>query len=123
MSSSRTRLFRGLDDDEEAGPGPGLVVEKPNHVFSAPLLAGVLLTPLCPQTTRTLWIFLSHTVSGQVWQTRAEGGEANVNFDTGEEPLRGSSRLRDGCLRRALIHSRLAHVPFLTRLCSHHISG
>jgi SWI/SNF-related matrix-associated actin-dependent regulator of chromatin subfamily D len=36
------------------------------------------------QTTRTLRLFLSHTVSGQVWQTGVEGGEANVNFDTGE---------------------------------------
>ena len=34
------------------------------------------------QTTRTLRIFLSHTVSGQVWQT---GGEpSNANFETGE---------------------------------------
>ncbi|KAL0952805.1 hypothetical protein HGRIS_007029 [Hohenbuehelia grisea] len=36
-----------------------------------------------PSTTRTLRLFLSHTVSGQLWQT---GGDtsASVNFDTGE---------------------------------------
>src|ERR1700691_5484849 len=40
------------------------------------------------QTTRTLRIFLSHTVSGQVWQTgeaaaaATEGGDAAVNFET-----------------------------------------
>ena len=34
------------------------------------------------QTTRTLRLFLSHTVSGQLWQT---GGDVGVpNFDTGE---------------------------------------
>jgi len=37
-----------------------------------------------PTTTRTLRIFMSHTVSGQAWQTGAEGDVANVNFDTGE---------------------------------------
>jgi SWI/SNF-related matrix-associated actin-dependent regulator of chromatin subfamily D len=39
------------------------------------------------QITRTLRIFLSQTVTGQVWQTGetapAEGGEA-VNFETGQ---------------------------------------
>ncbi|TFK37555.1 hypothetical protein BDQ12DRAFT_666840 [Crucibulum laeve] len=34
-----------------------------------------------PMTTRTLRIFLSHTVSGQLWQT---GGETQPNFETGE---------------------------------------
>ncbi|GLB44557.1 putative SWIB/MDM2 domain containing protein [Lyophyllum shimeji] len=34
-----------------------------------------------PTTTRTLRIFLSHTVSGQLWQT---GGEVTANFETGE---------------------------------------
>jgi len=33
------------------------------------------------QTTRTLRIFLSHTVSGQLWQT---GGDVAANFETGE---------------------------------------
>lgn len=33
------------------------------------------------QTTRTLRIFLSHTVSGQLWQT---GGDVVANFETGE---------------------------------------
>jgi len=40
-----------------------------------------------PTTTRTLRIFLSHTVSGQVWQTGdggPDGAERTVNFDTGE---------------------------------------
>jgi len=43
-----------------------------------------------PTTTRTLRIFLSHTVSGQVWQTgeaaaaSTEGGDAAVNFETGQ---------------------------------------
>lgn len=37
------------------------------------------------KTTRTLRIFLSHTVSGQVWQTGLVGGDVpNINFDTGE---------------------------------------
>lgn len=34
-----------------------------------------------PTTTRTLRIFLSHTVSGQLWQT---GGDVVANFETGE---------------------------------------
>ncbi|KAF9463399.1 SWI/SNF complex protein [Collybia nuda] len=34
-----------------------------------------------PTTTRTLRLFLSHTVSGQLWQT---GGEVIANFETGE---------------------------------------
>ncbi|KAF8064246.1 SWI/SNF complex protein [Lyophyllum atratum] len=34
-----------------------------------------------PTTTRTLRLFLSHTVSGQLWQT---GGDLNANFETGE---------------------------------------
>ncbi|RDB17579.1 SWI/SNF and RSC complexes subunit ssr3 [Hypsizygus marmoreus] len=34
-----------------------------------------------PTTTRTLRIFLSHTVSGQLWQT---GGDVVPNFETGE---------------------------------------
>ncbi|KII90186.1 hypothetical protein PLICRDRAFT_138717 [Plicaturopsis crispa FD-325 SS-3] len=41
-----------------------------------------------PATTRTLRIFLSHTVSGQAWQTGEappEGNaEGNVNFETGQ---------------------------------------
>lgn len=38
------------------------------------------------QTTRTLRIFLSHTVSDQMWQTgetSVEGGDA-INFETGQ---------------------------------------
>ncbi|TFK47128.1 SWI/SNF complex protein [Heliocybe sulcata] len=34
-------------------------------------------------TTRTLRLFLSHTVSGQEWQ-KAEGATDDVNFDTGD---------------------------------------
>ncbi|KAF5375399.1 hypothetical protein D9615_007956 [Tricholomella constricta] len=34
-----------------------------------------------PTTTRTVRIFMSHTVSGQLWQT---GGEISANFETGE---------------------------------------
>ncbi|KAG5637443.1 hypothetical protein H0H81_004552 [Sphagnurus paluster] len=34
-----------------------------------------------PTTTRTLRLFLSHTVSGQHWQT---GGDITANFETGE---------------------------------------
>ncbi|KAK0483375.1 BAR-domain-containing protein [Armillaria novae-zelandiae] len=34
-----------------------------------------------PTTTRTLRLFLSHTVSSQIWQT---GGEQMANFETGE---------------------------------------
>jgi len=40
-----------------------------------------------PTTTRTLRIFLSHTVSGQVWQkgeTTLAEGDASVNFETGQ---------------------------------------
>jgi SWI/SNF-related matrix-associated actin-dependent regulator of chromatin subfamily D len=41
-----------------------------------------------PTTTRTLRIFLSHTVSGQVWQAGdtvlTEGGETPVNFENGQ---------------------------------------
>ncbi|KAJ3507246.1 hypothetical protein NLJ89_g6411 [Agrocybe chaxingu] len=36
-----------------------------------------------PTTTRTLRIFLSHTVSGQLWQTGGDIGTI-ANFDTGE---------------------------------------
>ncbi|KAF7309650.1 SWI/SNF and RSC complex subunit [Mycena indigotica] len=36
-----------------------------------------------PSTTRTLRIFLSHTVSGQAWQTTPDLNDA-PNFDTGE---------------------------------------
>jgi len=36
------------------------------------------------QTTRTLRIFTSHTVSGQSWQTNAEPNDTNLNFETGE---------------------------------------
>ncbi|KAF8622625.1 hypothetical protein AX15_006878 [Amanita polypyramis BW_CC] len=36
-----------------------------------------------PTTTRTLRIFLSHTVSGQVWQTAADVSP-QANFETGE---------------------------------------
>jgi hypothetical protein len=36
-----------------------------------------------PQTTRTLRLFLNHTVSGQVWQAGAEAGGV-ANFETGE---------------------------------------
>jgi SWI/SNF-related matrix-associated actin-dependent regulator of chromatin subfamily D len=40
------------------------------------------------QITRTLRIFLSHTVTGQVWQAGetapTESGEAAVNFETGQ---------------------------------------
>jgi hypothetical protein len=35
------------------------------------------------QTSRTLRIFLGHTVSGQVWQTGTDAGEG-ANFETGE---------------------------------------
>ncbi|KAH7924416.1 SWI/SNF complex 60 kDa subunit [Leucogyrophana mollusca] len=40
-----------------------------------------------PTTTRMLRIFLSHTVSGQAWQvgeSGGDGGEAGVNFETGQ---------------------------------------
>ncbi|KAF8882811.1 SWI/SNF complex protein [Infundibulicybe gibba] len=36
-----------------------------------------------PTTTRTLRIFMSHTVSGQLWQTGADPSQA-PNFETGE---------------------------------------
>lgn len=36
-----------------------------------------------PTTTRTLRLFLSHTVSGQLWQT-GEAGVEGVNFETGQ---------------------------------------
>ena len=42
-----------------------------------------LATNMHPQTTRTLRIFLSHTVSGQPWQTGGVPPE-NANFETGE---------------------------------------
>jgi SWI/SNF-related matrix-associated actin-dependent regulator of chromatin subfamily D len=51
-------------------------------------MVAVRATDIHCQTTRTLRIFLSHTVTGQVWQTSetapAEGGEAAVNFETGQ---------------------------------------
>lgn len=38
-----------------------------------------------PQTTRTLRVFVSHTVSGQPWQVgEAEGEGEGVNFETGQ---------------------------------------
>ncbi|KAH7906936.1 BAR-domain-containing protein [Hygrophoropsis aurantiaca] len=40
-----------------------------------------------PTTTRTLRMFLSHTVSGQIWQvgeSSADGAEPTVNFETGQ---------------------------------------
>jgi len=63
--------------------------------WSGPLLCVFVLRPMVfglsgilRQTTRTLRIFLSHTVSGQVWQTGetapAEGGDGAVNFETGQ---------------------------------------
>jgi hypothetical protein len=40
------------------------------------------------QVNRTLRIFLSHSVTGQIWQTGetapADGGELGVNFETGQ---------------------------------------
>jgi SWI/SNF-related matrix-associated actin-dependent regulator of chromatin subfamily D len=36
-----------------------------------------------PTTTRTLRLFLSHTVSGQLWQT-GEAGADGINFETGQ---------------------------------------
>lgn len=40
------------------------------------------------QTTRTLRVFLSHTVSGQVWQQSGDApipsADGNVNIETGE---------------------------------------
>lgn len=43
------------------------------------------LTLVFPQTTRTLRVFVSHTVSGQPWQVGEADGEGDaVNFETGQ---------------------------------------
>ncbi|KAJ7050510.1 SWI/SNF complex protein [Mycena amicta] len=47
------------------------------------LLISCLLQLTRPQTTRTLRIFLSHTLSGQAWQNTPDLNDA-PNFDTGE---------------------------------------
>lgn len=68
----------GLDDDQKASRNPGLTCTtsdcKNLHVLQRVLDHD-------EQTTRILRIFMSHTVSSQVWQT---GGEGIANMDTGE---------------------------------------
>ena len=71
---------------------PNLVLQSTLNFNSSPRTQ--ILTLLLPhpprtslhfplQTTRTLRIFLSHTVSGQPWQTGGVPPE-NTNFETGE---------------------------------------
>lgn len=50
------------------------------------MLAFYSLLTLCwrGQATRTLRIFLSHTVSGQAWQREGVEGDAAPNPETGE---------------------------------------
>jgi SWI/SNF-related matrix-associated actin-dependent regulator of chromatin subfamily D len=45
-----------------------------------------VMSNIQPQTTRTLRLFLSHTSSGQVWQTEtsASGTADQPNFETGQ---------------------------------------
>lgn len=43
-----------------------------------------VLTSVQHQTTRTLRLFLSHTVSGQPWQQGDASAGGNVNVETGE---------------------------------------
>lgn len=39
---------------------------------------------LCDKTTRTLRIFLSHTVSDQAWQNAGQAASDAPNFETGQ---------------------------------------
>jgi hypothetical protein len=59
------------------------------------------------QTTRTLRIFLSHTVCNQVWQTGGKPEDSTVNFETGEGiptwSLKIEGRLLEVCLPDTLI--------------------
>ena len=64
------------------------------------------------QTTRTLRLFLSHTVSGQLWQT---GGDVGVpNFDTGEGipawAFKIEGRLLEVCFFDFLIIFRVSYA-------------
>lgn len=60
------------------------------RVFTPVLQYGSLMSNVIGQTTRTLRIFLSHTVSGQVWQqvepsaSATPAPDGNVNPETGE---------------------------------------
>lgn len=65
------------------------------------------LTPVFPQTTRILRVFVSHTVSGQQWQVGEADGEGDaVNVETGQGipawSLKVEGRLLEVCSENTL---------------------